>query len=561
MHDKRKLLCTTICQNVRLNFKSITLNFMFIFIFMNLFQFFFGQENSILGVVFIIIMQSSMLLDFTIKPMKNFFIQLLIIEMMVISAFLIQNANPFITIPMNFVVLFTLLYAFTFEYTTALYMPYILSYLFLVFISPVDILLLPKRVFAVGIGTTCVILYHLYKGRNRKEKTVCDALTGIVEETQQCIQALISGTKLPSNMEIVRNNLYKLSHLAHEHQKCFLQISDASMAMLACGLRLENVICLLYDFEGDVRAEEVILLEQTREWLDTLKEALQAGNTIVPPDPRYFSLAQHALGEYIYNSLASIQQYVSQMKEAENRSRFYPIFFSLPRNIKATLHTSPVRIVYAVRVAIILSLLTALVLFYQLPHGKWLLFTVAAVSLPYADDIGEKARNRFLATLLGGCITVLTFVFFEDTFSRTLVMLAFGYLTAYFHDYRFSFACSTIGALGGALLMSGFGWKTIGGMFIIRLVYICLGIFIAYIANRLIYPFRRDHAIDHLYAKHETTRKVLSYSSKKRLSQPQLYYTMMIHSLLQEEKLKESMSSDDWITMREMLVKKQLHSY
>lgn len=109
--------------------------------------------------------------------------------------------------------------------------------------------------------------------------------------------------------------------------------------------------------------------------------------------------------------------------------------------------------------------------------------------------------------------------------------------------------------------MSGFGWETIGGMFIIRLVYICLGISIAYIANRLIYPFRRDHAIDHLYAKHETTRKVLSYSSKKRLSQPQLYYTMMIHSLLQEEKLKESMRSDDWILMREMLVKKQLHSY
>lgn len=45
------------------------------------------------------------------------------------------------------------------------------------------------------------------------------------------------------------------------------------------------------------------------------------------------------------------------------------------------------------------ALCTLLVQSVELPHGKWLLFTVASVSLPYADDVGLKAKKRMLATL------------------------------------------------------------------------------------------------------------------------------------------------------------------
>ena len=47
------------------------------------------------------------------------------------------NAPPLAALPVNPMAVFLILYAYTYEYTSHLYFPYILSYLFLIFISPV----------------------------------------------------------------------------------------------------------------------------------------------------------------------------------------------------------------------------------------------------------------------------------------------------------------------------------------------------------------------------------------------------------------------------------------
>lgn len=133
---------------------------------------------------------------------------------------------------------------------------------------------------------------------------------------------------------------------------------------------------------------------------------------------------------------------------------------------------------------------------------------------------------------------------------RTAIMLFFGYITAYFTDYRFSFACSTVGALGGAMLVDCFGWNNVAGMFLLRLGYICIGIAIAYIANRLICPFKRNTAIEYLCKRYSTTKELLSNSSLDKLSDPQLYYNLMVHTLLQEEKIKDSIDSTVWNEMK-----------
>ena len=74
------------------------------------------------------------------------------------------------------------------------------------------------------------------------------------------------------------------------------------------------------------------------------------------------------------------------------KKRSYPkTMLSFSVRMSAALHISTVRVVYALRVSILLALCTLLVQMLGLPYGKWLLFTVASVSLPYADDVGGKA--------------------------------------------------------------------------------------------------------------------------------------------------------------------------
>ncbi len=110
-----------------------------------------------------------------------------------------------------------------------------------------------------------------------------------------------------------------------------------------------------------------------------------------------------------------------------------------------------------------------------LPHGRWLLFTLASVSLPYADDVPAKMKKRILATITGGILSVVIYSLIPSPAGRTAAMMLSGYLSFYFTDYRETFACSTIGALGGAVFMNSFGFQAVGSMFLIRLGYILAG--------------------------------------------------------------------------------------
>ena len=74
---------------------------------------------------------------------------------------------------------------------------------------------------------------------------------------------------------------------------------------------------------------------------------------------------------------------------------------------------------------------------------------------------------------------------------RTAAMMLSGYLSFYFTDYRETFACSTIGALGGAVFMGSFGFQAVSSMFLIRLGYILAGAAAAYILNCIILPYSR----------------------------------------------------------------------
>lgn len=71
---------------------------------------------------------------------------------MAVTAFLVTTLPLLGALAVNFLMLLFLLYTFTFEYATHPYMPYILSYLFLLFISPVNAQQLPMRLLGMLVG-------------------------------------------------------------------------------------------------------------------------------------------------------------------------------------------------------------------------------------------------------------------------------------------------------------------------------------------------------------------------------------------------------------------------
>lgn len=518
-------------------FKSVTLNFLCITLFVSLFQRVFGQENSIVGIILIIIMSSSMLRDLTSTPVKQFFIQVFTLESMAIAAFLVTHFAGALGFFVNFIILLVLLYAFTFEYATHLYMPYILSYLFLLFISPATATQLPRRLLAMLLGAVCVMLYQLTFGRNRIKEVPREVLTALVEEAQDCVRCLLSGEGKPDHPELVHRNLCRLSRLIFERRKRTLCISQASFAMLECGRGLEHLILQLYAMEGLITPSREVFLKQAEQVLASCH-----GFVTTQPDstalvnPADFTWQGDA-AEEISGCLMHIYNRLLQMIDPDERTVYHKTALSLWVRVKAALNVSSVRVVYALRIALLLAVGTLFVQYFRLPHGKWLLFTLASVSMPCADDVLGKAGKRLFATLLGGSAFILAFCLVPGITGRTIFMMLGGYLTAYFLDYKFTFACSTIGALGGAALTTAFGLTAIGSVFLVRLGYICLGIAVAYLCNCVLFPYKRRMATQSLWDKHLATAETLIEVCHGEKPDLQLYFSLLIQAYLQEEKL------------------------
>ena len=536
-------MISQIRQSIRKTFKRATLNFIFIIAFVNTFQAVFGPKNSIVGVIFAIMMSASMVRDMTARPVKHLLIQALVLVLMGVSACLVNTLSPWWALPVNLATVFLILYAFTYEYATHMYFPYILSYLFLVFISPVTPAQLPKRVAGLLVGAVCIILYQLFTGRRRVVETAHDVLTGLIEQVRTSIDCLLTGRGELADRDAVRSSLCHLSRMVYDRRKKVLCVSDASFSIIDAGRGLEHLVLLLHDLSTSDAQAHADMLRRISDQLEGCAAYVRRETGALPELD--ISPAGPVERE-LCDGLSYVRTCLVHMSDPERREHYHETALSLSVRVKAALDVSRVRLVYALRVSLLLALFTLGVQLLALPHGKWLLFTLASLSLPYADDVGLKTKKRILATILGGLFSVAAYGLIPSPAGRTALMMASGYLSFYFSDYTGTYACSTVGALGGAVFMSAFGLGDVGSMFLIRVGYIVLGAVLAWLFNCVLFPFRRSKATRLLLDKYASTTELLTQVCQADDPDPQLYYNLVIQAHLQEDKLAANAAAEGW---------------
>lgn len=535
-------------QKIKSSFLSNTLNFAFIILYVNVFQMIFGPENSIVGVIFAIMMSASMVRDMTASPMYHFAVQAFVLVGMAFSAFLVTVLPPPAAFFINLAVIFLILYAYTYEYSNHIYFPYILSYLFLVFISPTDAEGLPKRLLAMAAGVVSIILYQLYMGRKRVVITARDVLSDIIDEAQSAINFALTGQGAPSDLVKLRSKVCVLSRTVYERRKKILCVSDASFSMIDAGRGLEHLIILLHEFARPVSESDKQLMKKISSQLMVFRSFIHQETTaLVPVEQKNFILdAKDKTGELFYDTIVYIQDRLLHMTDPQKQGHYRQTALSLKVQLKMALNVSQVRVLYAVKTSLLLASATLIVQLLGLPHGKWLLFTLASVSLPYADDVPGKMKKRTAATIAGGILSVLLYSAISSGSGRTAIMMLSGYVSYYLSGYVGTFSCSTLGALGGAVFVSAFGLQEVGSIFLIRLAYILIGIGIGYVVHCIIRPYRREDATHHLWDRYQATVDLLTKLCHDKKVDPQLYYHLVIQAHLQEDKLSQNAATEGW---------------
>ena len=384
---------------VRDKFRFGTLSFIFIVAYINVFQLIFGPENSIVGVIFTIMMSASMARDLTAAPVRHLIAQSLVLVWMALAAYWV-NALPMpMSFMINFVTLLGILYAFTYEYSSHLYFPYILSYLFLIYISPVSGAQLPRRLMAMLAGAVSIMLYQWFMGRKRVVETAKDVLCGMIDMISHYIDSRLEGSVDAPDFPYMRSRLYQLSRTVYERRKRILCISDASFYMVDAGRGLEHLLVLINELPAPLCRNDRDLLINVRSRLAAFHSFLQQETGGIPLiDSSVPAAPESSKTSVLFqNSLNYIRDRLLHMTDPQNRSRYRETSLSFRFRLMAALDLSPVRAVYALRTALVLSAAACLVQALGMPHGRWLLFTLASVSLPYADDVPAKTKKRILA--------------------------------------------------------------------------------------------------------------------------------------------------------------------
>lgn len=530
------------------NFRFSTLSFIFIIFYVNVFQILFGAENSIVGVIFTIMMSASMVRDLTATPFRHLCIQAMVLIWMALAAFWVSTLPAPLSFVINFITLSVILYAFTYEYSSHIYFPYILSYLFLVFISPVNAQQLPKRMLGMAAGAVSIMLYQWIMGRKRVVETARDVLTEMIDDICLLISHRMDETVEEPNPPDIHRKLCRLGRTVYERRKKVLCISDASFSMVAAGRGLEHLLLLVHELPDKLSEQETAILAKTSDYLASFRSFLHMETAELPPLslPDFPAVQSEKTARLFYNTLLYTQDRLLHMTDPQNKTHYRKTAISLKVRIQAALDLSPVRAIYAFRTALLLSCATLLVQFLGLPHGRWLLFTLASVSLPYADDVPSKMKKRIAATIAGGILSVVIYSLIPSPAGRTAAMMLSGYLSFYFTDYRETFTCSTIGALGGAVFMNRFGFQAVGSMFLIRLGYIFVGAAAAYLANCVIFPYNRAKATRQLWKKYRSVTELLDRICLSDSMDTQLYYHLVIQAYLLEEKLSQNADLDAW---------------
>lgn len=144
------------------------------------------------------------------------------------------------------------------------------------------------------------------------------------------------------------------------------------------------------------------------------------------------------------------------------------------------IHT--VRGAYAIRIGLITAITAFTVAFFNLQHGRWIVFTVFSLTELYSENCKIRSKQRLQGTIIGSLIIIVLFMIIKDNTIRGLIVLVGGYLDTYTTNYRDKMICVTMSVVASVSLTNSTIITTME-----RVGYVFVGIVLAIIVDKLIF--------------------------------------------------------------------------
>lgn len=476
---------------------SKTLIFLFVVGFVIAFKSIFGEENTLIGVTTITATLMFLSRDLTVSPIRNTlrFITLNLL-MGIISFFAVQNI--WIGLILNFLMLFSISYIYSYNLREPMYLAFSLQYLFLLS-TPVSDDKILIRLIALGCGALVIMLAQLLANRTKLSKSGNKILIQVCD----CILSRFfneDGLTESNSKDDITHLMDDLRGMVYDKRDSDNYMTEEARIKLGMSVALENLYMHLES--SDVENVNIDILEHLKTMLYEVKNMLsnQSSDTVYD-----FQEDLHALvnicGEKNIKDRSDLKLLDSMVLLADTSHTLKNLdtkkynevtkctkdfsLFSDKTKTSLSFGSKSIRFCYAMRVGISISLSSFIMDVFNVVEGRWLLFTLLSLTTPIYEVSKSKIRERVIATVVGAFIVFVLFSFIKDPGIRSILIILNGYIGGYFPQYKYNMIFVTISAIGAAAVVGDLQVLTFS-----RISLVAIGAIIAILSNEYIFPYR-----------------------------------------------------------------------
>lgn len=487
-------------------------------VLMGLYKTIFGVENTVIGLIIAMASYAFLRLDLTSYPIYKSMIFLILNLFLAISAY-ISAINPFVGLIINFLILFTVSFIYTTEFKNVISYIFLLLYVYM-WEYPISLDELPRRLVAMGVGVFIIIGIHILFNRRNFKKNSNNIIIMSIRNIQKEICHIINKSYKEKENIYIDSELRKLLVLieGRNNNKFIGNYKDDIYFNIVLILerinsiinkvgkinnKSKDVIDYLNSLNHDLE-NITLFLERKVEFINEEKDGLSKGFTI-----NNWTEKEYAFLEECTELIRLLEKNINNLYEynrKKSRKRI-KVKFNLKELLigNSSLKVKHLRVAYSLKLAIAVSVIMFIVDLFKIPQGRWIVTSVYVVIQPYEEETLTKAIKRFKGTIIGVIIYISIFTFFPHIIPLELLLLILMFFYFFQKDYDKKVVCTAL-----MTLSLGLSRSTVGSLAFYRFFFVIIGIVIALMVNKLIFPQSVKNSIYDLKERYlELTNKLL----------------------------------------------------
>lgn len=142
---------------------------------------------------------------------------------------------------------------------------------------------------------------------------------------------------------------------------------------------------------------------------------------------------------------------------------------------------------HAIKGSILLTLATFIVYQFNIPLGKWILYSIIISNVPFVEKGLRKTRDRIFGTVVGFIAVIVVFNLTHSTLIITILITLSIYVVFCIPTYDIMATFITFAAISGFVLLDHASFYVLS---IDRLVLVLIGCASVYVVIKYIYPYK-----------------------------------------------------------------------